>query len=171
MKETGIVRRIDELGRVVIPKEIRRTMRIREGEEMEVFVAEDNTVMLKKYSPLLALQDIAKDYRSIIERALGEEVIVTDKDVIIAAAKKVDIGKPISKKLESLIYERKPSGHGIMLSVTDEEPDAKDMMVVPIVFQGDPLGSIIVKAYNGQLSLSDEKLVETAGECLTLQLG
>ena len=86
MKTTGIVRRIDELGRVVIPKELRRTMRIKEGEEMEVFVAPDDTLVLKKYSPLKAMEDFCKEYAEAVYRVTGHNCLICDNDVFLAAA-------------------------------------------------------------------------------------
>ncbi len=103
MKATGIVRRIDELGRVVIPKEIRRTMRIREGDPLEIFTDRDGEVILKKYSPLGELSNFAKEYTEALNQTLGHVAFICDKDVIIAvtgAGHKEMIDKPISKDLK-----------------------------------------------------------------------
>lgn len=86
MKATGIVRRIDDLGRVVIPKEIRRTLRIREGDPLEIFVDRDGEVILKKYSPINELGDFAKEYGEALYESLGSSVIICDRDSIIAIA-------------------------------------------------------------------------------------
>ena len=86
MKATGIVRRIDELGRVVIPKEIRRTLRIREGDPLEIFTDRDGEVILKKYSPIGELSGFAKEYTESLVRALGHVALICDKDQIISAA-------------------------------------------------------------------------------------
>ena len=86
MKATGIVRRIDELGRVVIPKEIRRTLRIREGDPLEIFTDREGEVILKKYSPIGELGDFAKEYAESLHLALGHTALICDKDNIIAVA-------------------------------------------------------------------------------------
>ncbi|GAE47390.1 stage V sporulation protein T [Mesobacillus boroniphilus JCM 21738] len=86
MKATGIVRRIDDLGRVVIPKEIRRTLRIREGDPLEIFVDRDGEVILKKYSPISELSDFAKEYAEALYDSLGNPVLICDRDTYIALA-------------------------------------------------------------------------------------
>jgi AbrB family transcriptional regulator, stage V sporulation protein T len=86
MKATGIVRRIDDLGRVVIPKEIRRTLRIREGDPLEIFVDRDGEVILKKYSPISELGDFAKEYAEALYDSLGNPILICDRDTYIAVA-------------------------------------------------------------------------------------
>ena len=86
MKATGIVRRIDELGRVVIPKEIRRTQRIRQGDALEIYTASDGEVIFKKYSPVMELNELAGVYAEVLARDLGAPVLVCDRDAVIAAA-------------------------------------------------------------------------------------
>ena len=86
MKATGIVRRIDDLGRVVIPKEIRRTMRIREGDPLEIFTDREGEVILKKYSPIGELGEFATEYADSLNEALGHISCIADKDTIIAVA-------------------------------------------------------------------------------------
>ena len=86
MKATGIVRRIDDLGRIVIPKEIRRTQRIREGDPIEIFTNREGEIMLKKYSPIGDLSDFASDYAESLAQTTGGLACVTDRDVVIAAA-------------------------------------------------------------------------------------
>ena len=106
MKATGIVRRIDELGRVVIPKEIRRTLRIREGDPLEIFTDRDGEVILKKYSPIGELGDFAKEYAESLYQALGHTAVICDKDAVIAVAggsKRELMDKPISEEVERLM--------------------------------------------------------------------
>ena len=98
MKATGIVRRIDDLGRVVIPKEIRRTLRIREGDPLEIFVDREGEVILKKYSPIGELGDFAKEYADSLYEALGHIACIADRDTIVAvsgAPKKEFLNKPV----------------------------------------------------------------------------
>ena len=106
MRATGIVRRIDDLGRVVIPKEIRKTLRIREGDPLEIFTAKDGEVILKKYSPIGELNEFSQEYAETLGEILGQGVVVTDLDSIIAVSKlpKKDYKeKSISNDLEQLI--------------------------------------------------------------------
>ncbi len=109
MKATGIVRRIDDLGRVVIPKEIRRTLRIREGDPLEIFTDREGEVILKKYSPIGELATFAKQYAESLSQTLGETVCITDNDQIIAAAgtgRKDLQDKMIRKEFENALQRR-----------------------------------------------------------------
>ena len=109
MRATGIVRRIDDLGRVVIPKEIRKTLRIREGDPLEIFTAKDGEVILKKYSPIGELNEFSQEYAETLGEILGQGIVVTDLDSIIAVSKlpKKDYKeKSISNELEQLIENR-----------------------------------------------------------------
>mgnify|MGYP000838925121 FL=1 len=106
MKATGIVRRIDDLGRIVIPKEIRRTLRIRETDPLEIFTDREGEIILKKYSPIGELGAFAKEYAESLAQTTGHTVCVSDRDQIIAAAgpdKKDMIKKNITKKMEQLL--------------------------------------------------------------------
>ena len=86
MKATGIVRRIDDLGRIVVPKEIRRTLRIREGDALEIFTDREGEIILKKYSPLGEMGNFADQYAESLAQTLGYLVCITDTDQVIAAA-------------------------------------------------------------------------------------
>ena len=108
MKATGIVRRIDDLGRIVIPKEIRRTMRIREADPLEIFTNHEGEIILKKYSPIGELGQFAGHYADALAQNSGCLVCITDRDHVIAASgggKKDFDGKPISKEMEAAIEE------------------------------------------------------------------
>ena len=105
MKATGIVRRIDDLGRVVIPKEIRRTLRIKEGTPLEIFTDREGEVILKKYSPIGELSIFAKEYAEALAQTTGMISCITDHDQVVAAAgpgSKEFAGKEISKELDAL---------------------------------------------------------------------
>ena len=109
MKATGIVRRIDDLGRVVIPKEIRRTLRIREGDPLEIFVDRDGEVILKKYSPISELGDFAKEYAEALFDSLGNPILICDRDTYITIAggsKKDFLNKSISDLIEKTMEGR-----------------------------------------------------------------
>ena len=112
MRATGIVRRIDELGRVVIPKEIRRTLRIREGDPLEIFTDHDGEVVLKKYSPIGEIANIAKDYTDSLYRTLGHITCICDRDAVVSAtggAKRELIEKPLSAEVENILQSRQIS--------------------------------------------------------------
>ena len=109
MRATGIVRRIDELGRVVIPKEIRRTLRIREGDPLEIFTDHDGEVVLKKYSPIGEIAAIAKDYTDSLYRTLGHVTLISDRDAIVSAsgsAKKDYMEKALSPEVDQIMQGR-----------------------------------------------------------------
>ncbi|MGM9609855.1 MAG: stage V sporulation T C-terminal domain-containing protein, partial [Eubacteriales bacterium] len=109
MKATGIVRRIDDLGRVVIPKEIRRTMRIREGDPLEIYTNREGEVIFKKYSPIGELSSFATEYADTLARIGALQVVITDRDAVIATggvSKKEYGDKRISPELEKLIESR-----------------------------------------------------------------
>ena len=109
MKATGIVRRIDDLGRVVVPKEIRRTLRIREGDPLEIFTDREGEIILKKYSPIGELGAFAKQYADALAQSCGHIVSITDRDHHIAvsgAARKELLGQPVGPALENLINQR-----------------------------------------------------------------
>ena len=109
MKATGIVRRIDELGRVVIPKEIRRTQRIRQGDALEIFTDAGGEVVFKKYSPLVGLGQLSEVYAEVLAKNLGAPVFVCDRDAIVAAtgARRADmLGRPVSDAVQKLLALR-----------------------------------------------------------------
>ena len=110
MKATGIVRRIDDLGRVVIPKEIRRTMRIREGDPLEIYTTREGEVIFKKYSLLGGLEDFAAQFCDALNRTSGFTAAVTDRDAVIAitgAGKRELLGKSLSEALSRVMEERR----------------------------------------------------------------
>lgn len=154
MKATGIVRKIDELGRVVIPKEIRRTLRIKEGDPLEIFTNRDGEVIFKKYSPLNELESMAKSCAQALADAVGHITIVCDKDSVLAAVGTVRDGytnKPISEKLEGILDR----GQRIVLNVEDTTEmipvkiddgvdDYVAQVICPVKSGGSIIGGIIV---------------------------
>jgi AbrB family transcriptional regulator (stage V sporulation protein T) len=109
VKATGIVRRIDDLGRVVIPKEIRRTLRIREGDPLEIFTDREGEVILKKYSPIGELSDFAAQYAESLHKTSGHITCISDRDTIIAvsgASKKEFLEKSLSPEIEKVMEEK-----------------------------------------------------------------
>ena len=152
MKATGIVRRIDDLGRVVIPKEIRRTLRIKEGDPLEIFTDREGEVILKKYSPIGELGKFAKEFAESLAQTTGHSVCITDRDQVVAAAgglKKEYLGKPISGALESMINERESSLAGMASSpyiqlTKDDMGSGLEQVITPILCEGDAIGSVIL---------------------------
>ena len=152
MKATGIVRRIDDLGRVVIPKEIRRTLRIKEGAPLEIFTDREGEIILKKYSPIGELSAFSKEYAEALAQASGHVICITDRDQVIAAAggmRKEYIGKPISRQLETAINDREQilsSGDDSKyVKVTGEESEESlPQVVCPILCEGDAIGAVIL---------------------------
>jgi AbrB family transcriptional regulator (stage V sporulation protein T) len=184
MKATGIVRRIDDLGRVVIPKEIRRTLRIREGDPLEIFVDREGEVILKKYSPIAELGDFAKEYAESLHETIGHICMIADRDVIIAVAggnKKEFLGKPVGKLIEKSLDERNtiimndmehPEDENMHVIKTDDREYAiRSQVVAPIVTQGDPIGAVIIVSKEGaKLGEMVVKLAETASGFLAKQM-
>ena len=148
MKATGIVRRIDDLGRVVVPKEIRRVLRIREGDPLEIYTGNSGEVILKKYSPINELGQFAGEYVETISKVIGGTVIVSDTDQIIAASgseRKNYADKRVDSDLDNIIQSKNRY-------LSDNK------IVVPIVSQGDPIGSITILSKENK-TLGDAELI------------
>lgn len=180
MKATGIVRRIDDLGRVVIPKEIRRTLRIREGDPLEIFTDREGGVILKKYSPIGELTDFSKEYAESLQQSIGHIVLIADNDAFISVSgtpKKEYIEKKISDELEKIMESRKAVILGadgsktIPLHTDDDESKYSCQVVAPIIAEGDAIGSVIILSKDGEmLSDLEKKLSETAAAFLGKQM-
>ncbi len=181
MKATGIVRRIDDLGRVVIPKEIRRTLRIREGDPLEIFTGRDGEVILKKYSPIGELSEFATEYAESLHEALQHNAIITDRDTIIAVSgtsKKDYIEKRVSKALENIMEDRQTfvsnQGDKMMLLTSDESDAGKytSQVAIPIITHGDPIGTVVLfsKDKNVTMGEVEQKIVATAAAFLSKQM-
>jgi len=178
MKATGIVRRIDDLGRVVIPKEIRRTLRIREGDPLEIFVDRDGEVILKKYSPIGELGDFAKEYAESLFESTAHIAMISDRDSVIAMAggsKKDYLEKSVGSVVESCMDNRKAvleSGSGQYEIIKDASETYSSYVAAPIVAGGDPIGSVILisKDENVKMGQMEMKMVETAAGFLAKQM-
>jgi stage V sporulation protein T len=178
MKATGIVRRIDDLGRVVIPKEIRRTLRIREGDPLEIFVDRDGEVILKKYSPIGELGDFAKEYAESLYESTGHITMISDRDTMIAvagASRKEYLEKSVGSAVETAMESRKsvmetnPGEYDIIRDVSEHY---SSYVIAPIIAGGDPIGSVILLSKDdgvkmGQLEI---KMAETAAGFLGKQM-
>lgn len=181
MKATGIVRRIDDLGRVVIPKEIRRTLRIREGDPLEIFTDREGGVILKKYSPIGELTDFSKEYAESLQQAIGHIILISDKDAFISASgvpKKDYIDRKISNELETVMEGRKPillgDGNQKLIPLhSDEDVEGMTSQVVaPIIAEGDAIGAVIIlsKQSGEKMGELELKLAETAAAFLGKQM-
>ncbi len=169
MKATGIVRRIDDLGRIVIPKEIRRTMRIHEGDPLEIFTESNGTVIFKKYSPIGELGEFATQYAESLSKSAGLPACITDKDNIIAVSgvpKKELREKKISGDLEKIMQTKSmfmanPGGRSVQ--VADDSDKYEAGVVAPILFEGDSIGSVIFIAEpSARIGEGESKRAETA---------
>ncbi|WP_319003533.1 stage V sporulation protein T [Bacillus shivajii] len=177
MKATGIVRRIDDLGRVVIPKEIRRTLRIREGDPLEIFVDRDGEVILKKYSPISELGDFAKEYAEALYDSLNHTVLIADRDTYIAVAggsKKDYYNKSISQLVESAMSDRKTvleAQSGEYELAGDTQETINGFCIAPIIASGDPIGAVVlVSKESDTFGEVERKLAETAAGFLARQM-
>jgi AbrB family transcriptional regulator (stage V sporulation protein T) len=179
MKATGIVRRIDDLGRVVIPKEIRRTLRIREGDPLEIFTDEQGGIVFKKYSPVGELKEFAKEYAESLAQSAGHIICIIDKDQIIAvsgAGKKEFMDKSISSDMEKVINERSThiatrSDNGFVPIVeNDSEEVYNSELITPIICEGDVLGAVVFLSNGKKMGEVETKLAQTASAFLGKQI-
>ncbi len=182
MKATGIVRRIDDLGRVVIPKEIRRTMRIREGDPLEIYTDREGEVIFKKYSPLGELTGFAAQYADTLHKTCGLSVLITDRDAVIAvagASRKEYAEKSLSSEIDQIMEGRAMYVHAEGKEAIYPTKDAHAHGVrcaMPIISEGDVLGCVISlfdEGAKGQGTIDgdvESKLVQTAAGFLGKQL-
>ena len=185
MKATGIVRRIDDLGRVVIPKEIRRTMRIREGDPLEIYTDREGEVIFKKYSPIGELTGFAAQYAETLHKTCDLNVVICDRDAVVACAgvsRKEYADRALSVELESLMSER---GLYVWQEGAEAIPVVSGSMTLavncamPILAGGDLIGCVASvrsleegarKSENGPAPELEVKLIQTAAGFLGRQL-
>ena len=180
MNATGIVRRIDDLGRVVVPKEIRKTLRIREGDPLEIFTDREGEIILKKYSPMGEMSAFAKQYANSLANVLGCTVCISDQDQIVAAAgtgRKELQDKSISKQLEGLMEAREQRvanvGEKNYINLTKEgEEDYANQVIVPIISDSDVIGSVSILDKNEKRKFGEmeQKLAGCAANFLGSQM-
>ena len=161
MKATGIVRRIDDLGRVVVPKEIRKVLRIREGDPLEIYTGTAGEIILKKYSPISELGQIAESFTETAASVLGLPVLVSDTDrfVAVSGVKKKDyINKEIDEDLDYIIQGKSKYRNG-------------SRVVVPILTNGDPIGAVTILPPEGsEVSEIEVKAAELGAGFLAGQM-
>lgn len=173
MKATGIVRRIDDLGRVVIPKEIRRTMRIREGDPLEIYTNREGEVIFKKYSPIGEINSFASQYAETLYRTCNLEILISDRDAVIALAgvsKKEYMDRALSRELEKIMEGRSvyryregdeyiypintPTGHFVSCAM-------------PIITEGDVIGCVVALSPIGKERTADMTVYDTEAKLIT----
>lgn len=174
MKATGVVRRIDDLGRIVIPKEIRRTMRIREGDPLEIFTDKDGGVVFKKYSLMGGLSDFAGQMCETLSKISGLAAVITDRDNILSvsgAPRKDLFERPVSEDLERLmenrqLYVRQDSDP--WLTVCRDSEKYHISVCAPILSGGDVLGAVLFVSDTEQtVGDTETKMIQTAAGFLS----
>lgn len=179
MKATGIVRRIDDLGRVVIPKEIRRTLRIRESDPLEIFTDREGEIILKKYSPIGEMSTFAKQYAESLAQVSGHVVLIADRDQFIAVSGGLKnlFGKSISSELEDRIEKRESilatKGERTFISVADgENGEYEQEAICPILSEGDVIGAVILLGLDAKVKMGEVevKLIRSAAGFLGRQM-
>jgi AbrB family transcriptional regulator (stage V sporulation protein T) len=176
LKATGIVRRIDDLGRVVIPKEIRRTMRIREGDPLEIYTENDGEVIFKKYSPIGELSHFANQYAEVLSKSCGFPILIADRDSVVAASgitKKDVIDHRISDELENYLEQRKTfsyDGNHKVLALNGI--DRGIAIAAPILASGDLSGTVVMLLGETPTkpAESDIQLINVAASFLAKQM-
>lgn len=148
MKATGVIRRIDELGRIVVPKEIRKNLRIREGDSLEIFVGEDESIVLKKHSALRNIKDFASILVEAVYKDIKKSIMITDTDKVLAVAgkgKKDYANKEISSTLASSINRRENmlERHRKMYQICDKEEEIT-YAISTIIAEGDAVGAVFI---------------------------
>jgi AbrB family transcriptional regulator (stage V sporulation protein T) len=178
MKATGIVRRIDDLGRVVIPKEIRRTLRIREGDPLEIYTATDGEVIFKKYSPVGEMSVFATQYADVLSRISNLPTIICDRDHVIAVAgvsKREFLERRITSTLEGYIENRK-SYQATATNVNEVQPvegiEYYAAVIYPIIAAGDVTGAVVMLKNDSKKAPTDTevKLAQSAAAFLGKQM-
>ncbi|MBQ9657626.1 MAG: stage V sporulation protein T [Clostridia bacterium] len=182
MKATGVVRRIDDLGRVVIPKEIRKTLRVREGDPLEIFTDREGQIILKKYSPIGELSEFATEYAETLSKTTGHIACITDKDTIIAVSggsKKEFLEQNVSNELEQLMEEKEvytsKENSDVSMPITKNDTNERkynSQVVYPIISNGDTIGTVILlsKDTNIKMNEVEKKVAQSAATFLGSQM-
>lgn len=179
MKATGIVRRIDDLGRIVIPKEIRRTLRIRESDPLEIFTDREGEIILKKYSPIGEMTTFARQYAESLAQVSGHATLIADRDQFIAVSGgfKSFLNKSVSKQLEEKISAREAflasKEERNFIQICDEvSEEYQHEAVAPIICEGDVIGAVVLLESDGKGKMGEveQKLVLSAAGFLGRQM-
>lgn len=171
MKSTGIVRRIDELGRIVIPKEIRKTLRIKEGENLEIYVDNNENIILRKYSLMNKINDFAQNFADSIYVFLKHNIIVTDTNTVIACSgplKKEYLNQPISDRLQNSIVRRENilEKYEKTYNIIEEKEEQGTYVISSIIANGDAVGLIIISSNEENIGEAEERVAKIASQFL-----
>ena len=164
MKATGIVRRIDDLGRVVIPKEIRRTLHIRESDPLEIYTDNEGQIILKKYSPIGEMTTFAKQYSDSLAAVSGHTAVISDRDQFIAVSggNKSLINQAVSQELEQCMNERETimavKGEKNFIRLGETEADYEQEAITPIICEGDVIGCVALLNDSKSKKMGDVEL-------------
>ena len=179
-KATGIVRRIDELGRIVIPKEIRKVLKIREGESLEIYTSSDDELILKKYSGLKYNFNLIEDFIESLNKILGHTIIVCDTQNIVAVSgknkKEFETGE-LAESFYEFLQKRKSIVKNIdekdsFVNIINNETEFFAQSIYPILSDGEISGAIIMLSYaeTAKFNSAETKIMETASDYISRQL-
>lgn len=179
MRATGIVRRIDDLGRIVIPKELRRTLRIRESDPIEIFSGREGEIILKKYSPMGEISTFARQYAESLAQVSGRAALISDRDQFIAVAGgfRTFLGKSISKELENKLENRETlmataNDKKFIPIVKDNTDEFEEEAICPIICEGDVIGGVLLlgRSESEKMGEVELKLIQSAAGFLGRQM-
>lgn len=173
MKETGIVRRIDELGRVVIPKELRKTLKLKEGEQMEIFTTGDKSLVLRRYSALGSGADFSQAYCDALSRATGKGAVICDSATVLGASGapfRELVGEEISDNLYRTLDDRRTVAPDNPVQIVKDRPVAcKNQHIVPLVVGGDLYGGVMLCS-DAAISATEARLCALAADLIAATL-
>lgn len=176
MKATGVIRRIDELGRIVIPKEIRKTLRIKEGENLEIYIDENENIILKKYSFMNKIDDLAQDFTDSIYAQYKHDIFIMDCDHIIAASgkkKKDYLGKSLSEEISEYITRRENRLETMKkeINIVDQKEVVGSYAFSPIIVSGDVAGMVFIFSDEDSIREEEYRMIQIASGLLSKHLG
>lgn len=176
MKATGVIRRIDELGRIVIPKEIRKTLRIKEGENLEIYIDENENIILKKYSFMNKIDDLAQDFTDSIYAQYKHDIFIMDCDHIIAASgkkKKDYLGKSLSEEIREYITRRENRLETMKkeINIVDQKEVVGSYAFSPIIVSGDVAGMVFIFSDEDSIREEEYRMIQIASGLLSKHLG
>jgi AbrB family transcriptional regulator (stage V sporulation protein T) len=171
MKSTGVLRRIDDLGRIVLPKEIRKNLRIRDGEHLEIFIDGDN-IILKKHSLIDKISDIAVLCIKAVEDVINAEIIITDRDKVIAASPELRekyLEKEITNDISNIMMQREPKVifEENKINIINNNKEKGLHYFFPIMNTGDVIGMIIMKSKHNEITDYDKKMISFMGRIIS----
>lgn len=166
MKATGVIRRIDNLGRIVIPKEIRKNLRIKSGDNLEIFINEKENIILTKYNQIDKLKDIAKELVNSIYYTTKNNVFITNTSSVIASNEKKQTNKEISEYLTNIIKKRQILINEGEIKLIENNEDNTNYAIFPIIANGDIFGSIVMTSKK-QIDDINLNIIKTASKFLS----